>query len=135
MSRRAWHCPPLNNSSIGIEHTAMPGEALTPQQEKATIALVGWLLKTFSLGYGAITAHQWAPYATQCPHSLFSKDKGVQGFVDWRRKHFAPHFNMGRYEAVKARTPFKSYGLLNALVFKDEPGHDCCGQEMTEEQA
>jgi N-acetylmuramoyl-L-alanine amidase len=46
-SRKAWHCKGVNADSIGIEHVAMPGDALTPAQATSSIALIKWLLSAY----------------------------------------------------------------------------------------
>ena len=36
-TRKAWHANRKNGRSIGIEHVAMPGDEITPEQEKTLI--------------------------------------------------------------------------------------------------
>ncbi|MEW6037698.1 MAG: N-acetylmuramoyl-L-alanine amidase [Pseudomonadota bacterium] len=77
-SQKAWHCKGANADTIGIEHVAMPGDALTPAQATSSIALIKWLLSAYKLKADAITGHDFAKgytAATDCPHSLFGEYK------------------------------------------------------------
>lgn len=100
LEHEAWHAGNANRYSIGIEHVAMPNERLTEAQEKATVALVGWHLKKYGLGYAAITGHQWSGTPTQCPSHLFGPKGTKEELKAWRKKHFGPYFNAGPREAI-----------------------------------
>lgn len=45
-SHNAWHAgnSGMNRRSIGIEHVAAPGDAITAKQESKSIALIRWLI-------------------------------------------------------------------------------------------
>ncbi len=94
----AWHSPPVNRRSIGIEITAMPGERLQGIQEQKVIELVSYLLNKYSLSYKSITAHKYSPYATACPGNLFAdgdaskKNHGIAEFKEWRARNFSLKF-------------------------------------------
>lgn len=85
----AWHCKGWNQRSIGIEHVAMPGEAMTPAQEAATTALIDYLLATYKLDPDAITAHKFTGNATLCPGNLFGPKGTEQEFLSWRDRTFS----------------------------------------------
>jgi hypothetical protein len=71
---KAWHARTANRDSIGIEHSAAPGDRMTPEQERASIALVKWLLAEYKIPRSQVTGHRYTPEnlgATDCPHSLF----------------------------------------------------------------
>ena len=72
----ASHCKGANIDSIGIEHVAMDGDALTPAQELSSVALIKFLLGNYKLKPEVITGHNFAKgrkTVTDCPHSLFGK--------------------------------------------------------------
>jgi hypothetical protein len=74
---KAWHAKGANADSIGIEHSAAPGDQMTPAQELSSIALVRWLLSEYKLPKGAIHGHKYTPEnagTTDCPHQLFGPD-------------------------------------------------------------
>ena len=76
-AEKAWHCKGANADSIGIEHVAQGTQELTPAQEKASVALIKWLLGAYKLKPSAVTGHRFAQgYAggvngTDCPGALF----------------------------------------------------------------
>ena len=73
---KAWHARNANADSIGIEHSAAQGDAMTPQQEETSVALLRWLLAEYKLAKTAITGHRYTPENvghTDCPHSLFGE--------------------------------------------------------------
>ena len=71
---KAWHAGGQNDSSIGIEHVARKGDALTPEQSAASAALCRWLLAEYHLESSVITAHRFTPAGkktqTDCPGDL-----------------------------------------------------------------
>jgi len=74
---KAWHAKNANAESIGIEHSAAPGDQMTPQQELSSIALVRWLLSEYKLPKSAIHGHKYTPEnagTTNCPDHLFGED-------------------------------------------------------------
>ena len=73
-SDKAWHAKAANADSIGIEHSAAPGDQMTPAQELSSIALVRWLLSEYKLPKTAIHGHKYTPEnagTTNCPDHLF----------------------------------------------------------------
>lgn len=101
LEEKAWHAGNANPYSIGIEHVAWLGEALTPDQEKATVALIGWHLKKYGLGYAAISGHRYSGTATTCPANLFGPNNTAAELKAWRKKHFGKHFKAGPREAIR----------------------------------
>lgn len=84
---KAWHALGENTDSLGIEHVAKKGERLTTTQEKATIALIAWLLTEYKIPKSQITGHRFTPSninRTDCPHSLFgaNTEKALRDWVD-----------------------------------------------------
>ncbi len=74
---KAWHAKGANADSIGIEHSAAPGDQMTAAQELSSIALVRWLLSEYKLPKTAIHGHKYTPEnlgSTNCPHHLFGDD-------------------------------------------------------------
>lgn len=71
---KAWHAKNANADSIGIEHSAAPGDGMTPEQEAASVMLVRWLLSEYKLPKTAIHGHRFTPEnagTTDCPGHLF----------------------------------------------------------------
>jgi hypothetical protein len=79
---RAWHCGPGNSASIGIEHVAEFGDKLTPAQEKASAALIKFLLHKHGLTKSNVTGHQWVPgNNTNCPGTLWPDISDLEKWV------------------------------------------------------
>lgn len=73
-SEKAWHCFGFNTNSIGIEHAAEDGDQLTPEQDKASAALVTWLVHEYGISLDRIVGHRWnpsTPGGTSCPGDLW----------------------------------------------------------------
>jgi hypothetical protein len=71
---KAWHAKAANPRSIGIEHVAVENQMMSPEQEKSSIALVRWLIATYSIPLSHILGHRFAPGnpgTTDCPNHLF----------------------------------------------------------------
>lgn len=60
-----------NLRSIGIEHSAAPGDAMTKAQEASSIALIRWLMREYGVSRHRIIGHKCAPRSTKCPGDLF----------------------------------------------------------------
>ncbi|ESR22732.1 N-acetylmuramoyl-L-alanine amidase [Lutibaculum baratangense] len=61
-----------NRRSIGIEHSAAPGDPMTEPQERASVALVRWLMQEYAIAPERVIGHKCAPRATSCPGDLFA---------------------------------------------------------------
>ncbi len=80
-SDTAWHARGSNQSSIGIEHEADElHTGFTRPQEKASIALVKYLMKTYNISLANIKPHRDV-FDTECP-SLIWKDDKI--FKEWK---------------------------------------------------
>ncbi|WP_198598257.1 N-acetylmuramoyl-L-alanine amidase [Mangrovicella endophytica] len=62
-----------NKRSIGIEHSAKTGDAMTAEQEEASAALVRWLVQEYEIKLERVIGHKCAPRSTSCPGDLFKK--------------------------------------------------------------
>jgi hypothetical protein len=83
-SNKAWHCLSFNNNSIGIEHVAAVGDKLTPEQEKASAALIKWLMAEYKVPAKNVFGHKWnpnTPNRTSCPGSLWSSQFDLQEWL------------------------------------------------------
>lgn len=87
---KAWHAKAANPRSIGIEHVAVENQLMSPEQEKSSVALVGWLIATYSIPLSHVLGHRFAPGnagTTDCPNHLFGD--ATRAAVDaWVAKHF-----------------------------------------------
>lgn len=74
---KAWHAGngQMNSRSIGIEHSARPGDAITPAQEKTSIALIAWLMAEYDIKKKHVIPHKCVK-ATPCCGDLFKKYGG-----------------------------------------------------------
>jgi len=75
-SDKAWHAKKANADSIGIEHSAAPGDPMTAEQEASSVALLRWLLSEYKLSKDAIDGHRFTPEnvgTTDCPDRLFGQ--------------------------------------------------------------
>jgi N-acetylmuramoyl-L-alanine amidase len=90
-TEKAWHAKAANPRSIGIEHVAMPDQHMSGEQEQASVALVKWLIATYSIPLGNILGHRFAPGnlgTTDCPDHLFG-DATKDAVDAWVMQHFA----------------------------------------------
>lgn len=86
-SDKAWHAKYENSDSIGIEFVALPGDRLTPEQEKAGVNLIKWLMTEYKIPKEQVTGHRFTPHnrtRTDCPHSLFGErtETALRAWVD-----------------------------------------------------
>ncbi len=87
----AWHARSANAESIGIEHSAAPGDQLTPEQEASSIALLRWLVGAYKLQWHNVDGHRFTPGnigATACPDHLFgdATAEALRTWVDTKAK-------------------------------------------------
>jgi len=88
---KAWHAVQANASSIGIEHVAEPGDQLTQEQERSSVALIRWLMSEYKIPKESIKAHKQI-LATKCPGNLFGDDEDdgdLPRFKAWVGRHFS----------------------------------------------
>jgi N-acetylmuramoyl-L-alanine amidase len=87
---KAWHARAANPRSIGIEHVAVENQMMSSEQEISSVALVGWLIATYSIPLSNIVGHRFSPGNaghTDCPNHLFGP--ATKAAVDaWVAKHF-----------------------------------------------
>lgn len=88
-SDKAWHAPNVNSRSIGIEHVAMPGDALSPEQEKTTVALCKYLMEEYHVPLRGITGHRYTGQNTSCPANLFGPKSTEEELKAWAKKHLS----------------------------------------------
>lgn len=81
-SDKAWHCPGLNSSSIGIEISAAPGDKLKPEQLAALVPLLQWLMHEYHLDKNDITAHRFTGASTSCPGDLWTSAADLKDWVN-----------------------------------------------------
>lgn len=82
---KAWHAKNANADSIGIEHSAAPGDQMTAEQTLSSVALVRWLLSEYKLTKSAIHGHKYTPEnanSTDCPDRLFGSDS-ASALAQW----------------------------------------------------
>lgn len=87
--KKAWHAGRVNSRSIGIEHVAMPGERMAPEQTRSSVALCKYLLEEYHLEPSAITGHKFTGTATSCPGNLFGPKSTKDELDSWVAKHFS----------------------------------------------
>ena len=83
-SVKAWHCAGFNATSIGIEHSAAPGDSLTQEQSNSSAKLVGWLVKEYGINEDRIFGHRWNPDnpgGTDCPGDLWPSISNLENWV------------------------------------------------------
>jgi len=86
-SDKAWHAYNNNADTIGIEHSAAPGDKLTVAQEKATIALLKYLKSEYKIANNSIIGHGFLPEGgTSCPGSLWKSQSELNA---WTAKNLA----------------------------------------------
>jgi hypothetical protein len=89
---KAWHAKAANPRSIGIEHVAVENQMMSPDQETSSVALVGWLIATYTIPLSNILGHRFSPGnpgTTDCPNHLFGP--ATKAAVDaWVATHFGP---------------------------------------------
>jgi N-acetylmuramoyl-L-alanine amidase/Fungal chitosanase of glycosyl hydrolase group 75 len=76
---RAWHAgnSAINDRSIGIEHVAKLGQEITPDQAAKSIALIKWLMATYSIPAEKILPHVCVKKSgTDCCGDLFKSYGG-----------------------------------------------------------
>ena len=119
---KAWHAGGQNNSSIGIEHVARKGDALTPEQSAASAALCRWLLAEYHLNDGDITAHRFTPAGkktqTDCPGDLWKTEAELKAWVNANVRESAnipdePEPTGRAYEPCPVPLPWAPYTLQN----------------------
>lgn len=71
--KKCYHGNSKNNRSIGIEHSAAPGDEIAEKQEIASLQLIRWLCSEYDIPTKNIIPHKCAPRATSCPGDLFIK--------------------------------------------------------------
>lgn len=83
---RANHCLGASRHTIGIEHFATAGQRLAPEQERASITLIRWLVAQYNIPQENIQGHNYARNysggGTDCPYSLFGAQT-EQAEIDW----------------------------------------------------
>ncbi len=71
----------INDRSIGIEHEATQTQrGMTPAQEKSSVALIRFLLRTYSIPRNRILPHR-AIRQTSCPSLVFPDDASFNRWV------------------------------------------------------
>jgi N-acetylmuramoyl-L-alanine amidase/Mannosyl-glycoprotein endo-beta-N-acetylglucosaminidase len=90
-SESAWHARSANAESIGIEHSAAPGDEFTPPQEASSIALLRWLVSTYKLRWDQVDGHRFTPGnigATDCPDHLFgdASEDALRNWIETKAK-------------------------------------------------
>ncbi len=89
-SDKAWHAKGANPRSIGIEHVALPDQGMSDDQEKSSVALIKWLIASYSIPTSNILGHRFAPGnigTTDCPSHLFGAPTRT-AVDDWVARHF-----------------------------------------------
>jgi hypothetical protein len=71
--KKCYHGNSKNSRSIGIEHSAAPGDELTANQEASSLDLIRWLCAEYDIPVANIIPHKCAPRATSCPGDLFMR--------------------------------------------------------------
>lgn len=73
----AWHAgsSDMNARSIGIEHVAAAGDAITAAQSKTSLALIRWLMQEYHVPLDKIIPHVWVK-PTSCCGDLFKEFGG-----------------------------------------------------------
>jgi hypothetical protein len=79
-SDRAWHAgnSAMNGRSIGIEHVAAPGDAITAEQQKTSVKLIRWLMKEYDVKKDHVIPHVCVK-STSCCGDLFKRYGGKAG--------------------------------------------------------
>jgi N-acetyl-anhydromuramyl-L-alanine amidase AmpD len=83
--RKAWHAYGENDDSIGIEHVARKGERLTPEQAKASAALIAYLKAQYKLINADVTAHRFTNSnkgRTDCPGDLWKTESELHAWLE-----------------------------------------------------
>lgn len=89
-TNRAFHAGnrTVNARSIGIEHEATEAnQGLTPNQEKASVALIQYLRTAYDISLDNIRAHRdvdTIPGGTDCPHWIWPSDNDLEA---WKKAH------------------------------------------------
>ncbi|KAB2851154.1 MAG: DUF2272 domain-containing protein, partial [Hyphomicrobiaceae bacterium] len=79
-AERAWHAgnSNINARSIGIEHVAAAGDAITPAQAKTSLALIRWLMQEHGVPIANVIPHVCVK-STSCCGDLFKAFGGGAG--------------------------------------------------------
>jgi len=79
-SENAWHAgnKPMNRRSIGIEHSARNGDAITTKQGEKSAALIAWLMKEYGVPKANVIPHVCVK-RTDCCGDLFMNFGGAAG--------------------------------------------------------
>ena len=80
-AEKAWHATTANSYTIGIEHSALPGDKLTPAQEAASVALLKYLVQEYNISLDQIVGHRHIG-ATTCPNSLWPTETDLKLWVN-----------------------------------------------------
>lgn len=74
---RAWHAgsSPMNARSIGIEHVAAAGDAITQKQSKTSVDLIRWLMHEYDIPIANVIPHVCVK-PTSCCGDLFKEFGG-----------------------------------------------------------
>lgn len=76
-AERAWHAgkSDMNARSIGIEHVAAAGDAITPEQARTSLALIRWLMQEYGISIDHVIPHVCVK-PTSCCGDLFKEFGG-----------------------------------------------------------
>lgn len=90
-SDNAWHAGSsvMNRRSIGIEHVAKVGDAITNSQARTSIKLISWLMEEYEIPKKNVIPHNCVK-ATSCCGELF-KNYGGHGDADCETQKSALH--------------------------------------------
>jgi len=81
-AEKAWHAQSANGYTIGIEHSALPGDKLTPAQEAASVALLKYLVQEYNISLDQIVGHRHLGQATSCPNALWPTAEDLKLWVN-----------------------------------------------------
>lgn len=84
---KAWHAPQVNSRSIGIEHVAIPGQAMSKEQSDASANLVRYLCHKHHISPENVTGHKFTGQATACPAALFGPGETEAELKTWVHDH------------------------------------------------
>jgi hypothetical protein len=77
-SDSAWHAGAMNARSIGIEHVAAAGDAITEQQAATSARLIDWLMHEYGIPKSKVIPHRCVK-ETSCCGDLFKAFGGGAG--------------------------------------------------------
>lgn len=84
---KAWHAPQVNSRSIGIEHVATPGQAMSKEQSEASAQLVKYLCQKHHIKPENVTGHKFTGQATACPAAIFGPHETEAELKQWVHDH------------------------------------------------